>query len=176
MAFFFEAFGHGFDAQRVPYFERAKFPAESPAHGAVYVGDGVRDFRDASGGVEAGLRRLRTREIAGLCRRSGAVFFALSAASTGASIARRRSRVSSMGRAISIEGKRAFCRARYSIVAGSSVRISDVVAFAFFDALVETLTGLFTEPAAAYHILYEGRQDVDAAGSRRQGRCRKYFE
>ena len=107
----------GFDAEGVPHFERAELPGEAPAHGAIDVGDGIGNFGDAARGVETGFGDRAPRGIAGLCRRVGRRL-------TGAENGVQAARVSSMVRAISSEAKRAFWRGRYSIVAGSSVRIS----------------------------------------------------
>ena len=60
-----------------------------------------------------------------------------------------------------MDANRAFCLARYSMVCGSSVRISRFAAF--FYALVKSLAGFFAEPSAPHHFLNERGNFVNFA-------------
>ena len=63
LALALERLRHALDADRVPHLKRPQLPAESPAHRAVHVHDAVRNFRNATRGVETSLAKTRPKEL-----------------------------------------------------------------------------------------------------------------
>ncbi len=121
-AFFFELARHRFDAERVPNFKWTKLPGKSPAHGAIDVGGRIGNFRNAARGVKARPRKRSPKEIWRPCRH-----FVRPAQG-------RRARANVRACRQSFGPCRwtriaLFALARYSMVCGSSVRISDWPSF-----------------------------------------------
>ena len=150
---FFELSDEISDAERVNDFERAEFPAEAPAHGAVDVGDIVGNFRDAAGSVRAGFGERAPEELLG--------FVDLLAFENGSNEgAKAFARV--------VNGFAGFERGEFCFLAGTVFERVDVEGENFFFAgpfyfFVKALTGFVAEHFAFEHFLDERRNFVKFA-------------
>ena len=130
---------HPLDANRVPHLERAEFPCESPAHGAVHVDNAVGDFRNAARGVQAGLAEAIPEEAA---RFVAALAFERGRGQHANPLARVFDRLARFDRA-----ELAFSRG--AILHLLPVERKDFRVAALLDALVESAARLLAEPSFA---------------------------
>ena len=139
------------ESKRIPQFKRAELMRVAPAHGAIHLDNAVGNLGHALGRVEDQVAKQGPKELAGAAR-----------------IADQRAQALSQVFDASDRFKRweaGFARD----VIFERVQVDRVDFLFLADALVETLTGLFAEPAALHHLLEARRRKETLAP--RIGRC-----
>src|SRR5579884_2293308 len=143
----------GRDADGVDEFEGAKFPGKPPAHGTIDVNNVIGNLRDAASGIEAHFGKCAPEKLL-----SFVAFLAFEQRADESA----KALASVLNRLAHLEG------GKPRLLSGAIVHRVEVESENFLfalalDALIEALTGLLAEPAAASHILDERGNLVNLA-------------